>query len=159
MLHCSLRSDIPPNQPLEGLIWSAFFLLPMSFWSWRRRRLVWCRVPAAHPVPPPQGSSWVPDETVMLGQILFLEEAAFPGGSVAWFSGAVYVSPLCLVNQWTSGHFACCLPALELLATLAVLRCRMRLEHDGVCSQAGQVSSHGRCRALLALPLHFPKLN
>lgn len=41
------------------------------------------------------GSSCAPDETEMLWQILFLEEAAFPGGSVAQFSGAVYmVSPL-----------------------------------------------------------------
>lgn len=52
-------------------------------------------MPAAHSFSPPQGSSCVPDETVMLWQILFLEEAAFPGGSVARFSGAVYVvSPL-----------------------------------------------------------------
>lgn len=52
-------------------------------------------MPAAPSFPPPQGSSCVPDETVILWQILFLGEAAFPGGSVAQFSGAVYmVSPL-----------------------------------------------------------------
>lgn len=50
---------------------------------------------AAHPFPFAQGSSCVPDETAMLWLILFLEEAAFPGGSVAQFSGAVYtISPL-----------------------------------------------------------------
>lgn len=73
------------------------FPLPTPFRHLRRRRLEWCRVPAGHPFPPPWGSSCVPVETAMLRQILFLEEAAFPGSSV--FRSCVHGLPSAL---WVS---------------------------------------------------------
>jgi len=68
------------------------------------------------------------------------------------------VSPLPCESVNRSVCFECGLAALVLLATLAISLCRLCLERDRVCSQAGQVSSRRCCRALLTLLLYFPKL-
>lgn len=104
------------------------------------------------------GSRHVPDETALLWQILFLEEASFPGGSVAQLSGAVYaVSSLPYESMNCSEvpvWFASSCVAGNACNTLGW----MCWEHDRVFSQAGQVSPHRQCRALLTLLLYFPKV-
>lgn len=159
MLRCSLGRRYTCESALGGpCLTGTTFPLPTSFWSLTRRRLEGCRVPAAHPFPPPRGSSCASDERVMLRQILLLKKLPFLVAQWHSFQELFTRSPLCFVNQWTAASFECGLPALVLLATPAISLCWMCLECDGVRSQAGQVLSCRCCKAFLTLSLYFPKL-
>lgn len=84
----------------------AVFTLPVSFWSLKREFCVICYASClAFPGLPAACDEiamlWLGSKVTLWFQILFLEQAEFPGGSVVWFSGDVYmISPL----LWASAN-------------------------------------------------------